>query len=348
MKKFKRSWVFIILAVSFILCSCQKDTTKVISSELLTHVTKTFDENIKMNADIIFPEKIQSEVEILEIELKKMDEQTIINKLYPDAVALDDRDGVYSVGDSFIDIDDGNFYYEDKSKRIYSRFFVKQEELLFPNATNLEELNVDESLDEAKKYLAEIGFGNIELTNYYVLNKQFLEGQYNKAKKEKNWQADVDAGREVFKEDWQEEKGAYIFNFSLIEHDLPIVQGMYVTKDDEYIHGSSITICCNENGVNFVEAVKTYSIIASDGSKKLAGTDVVIKGIEQKFSNLIIEEPITINKMRLAYQVQKIDDRLYLVPVWEVQYFQQNEGIMENGLIYYDVETGKELVLYEQ
>ncbi|KAF5065616.1 hypothetical protein DSECCO2_272060 [anaerobic digester metagenome] len=350
MKKYRM--ILIVLGTALILSSCQKDistdedNSMVVPVEISKHITKNLDKNLKIDADIIVPEKIQSEVEILEIEPENLDAKAIINKLYPNAVALyKDRD-IYEDGGVTINISNGNYHYDNKNKRIYSRFFVKQEELRYPVAENLVKLDVNESLEEAKNYLAEIGYENIKLNGYYVLSKEFLEEEYYENKKEESWQEDVDAGREIVKEDWQDEKGAYIFNFDVIEHDLPISQDMYVTKDNEYIRGSSITICCSEDGVAFVEAVKNYSVKASNGSKKIVGTDIIIKGIEQKFSNLIIEEPIIINEMRLVYQAQKIKEKLYFIPIWEVQYLQQCEGINEKGTIYFDVETGKEIVVY--
>ncbi len=336
----------IALGTVLLLCSCQKDATLVSTLEIPEHITKELEENLNIDTDIIIPEKIQSEVEILEIEPKELDAKDIMSRLYPNAAALYEDLDIYQDEESTINISDANYYYDDDNERIYSRFFTEQQELLFPTASNLEELDVEASLKEAKSYLSSIGLDSIALNKYYVLNKAFLEEQYNKAKKNVGWQKDVDAGREIVKEDWDDEKGAYIFNFEVIENDLPIAQGGYFTKDNEYISGSSIKICCSENGIASVESIKNYSIKASNGSKKLTGMETVIEGIEHKFSNLIIEEPIIINQIRLVYQVQKIKGTLYLIPVWEVQYLQQCEGIMEKGTIYFDVETGKEIVMY--
>lgn len=344
MKKYKR--IITTLSIALLLYGCQKDSTEVSSLEIPGHITKELEENLSIDADIIIPEKIQSEVEILKIESKELDAKDIIDKLYPNAVALYEDEDIYKDGESMINISNGNYYYDNKNERIYSRFFIDQAELLFPTSSNLEELDVEDSLEEAKKYLSSIGLDNIALNKYYVLNKAFLENQYNEIKKEDGWQKDVDAGREVLKEDWEDEKGAYIFNFEVIENGLPISQGMYHTKDDEYIEGSSIKICYSEDGIAFVEAVANYSIKDTNGSKKIVGMESVIAGIEHKFSNLIIQEPITINRIRLVYQAQKIKGTLNLIPVWEVQYSEQCEGIVEKGTIYFDVETGKEIVIY--
>lgn len=344
----KKYGLLLVIGAFILLCGCQKgkNEIEIESVELPRHVMENFDEKIKIDADVIFPENIQKEVDVLEIEPARLQAQEIVDKLYPNAILFNEGKGIYKDGDSYININDGNFFYDDKEQQIYGRFFTNQEELLFPKAKNLEELDMDEALEMAKQYLTVVGLENIELDEYYVLSKQFLEEKYRKAQKDESWQKDVEAGREVFKEDWQEEKGAYVFVFSVIEHNLPIVRGMYITKDNEYIEGSSITICCSEDGVAFVEAIKNYNVKALSGKKKIAGMKVILKSLEQKFSNLIIEEPIIVNKICLAYQTQKIKEKLYLVPVWEVQYFQQNEGDIEKGHIYFDVESGKEIVMY--
>lgn len=344
MKNYRKYGMLFMLSI-FIFCGCQKEESDPISVALTDHITEDLDDNVKIDADIVFPEDVQTEVDVLEIEPAKLDAQKIIDELYPTAVLFDKERGIYKDEDSYININNGNFFYDDKEQRIYSRFFMNQEELLFPKAMNLEGFSVDDALETAKQYITLIGIENIELAEYYVLSKQFLEEQYHKAQKDENWQKDVEEGREVFKEDWQEEKGAYVFVFSIMEHDLPIVRGMYITKDNEYIEGSSITICCSEDGIAFVEAINHYSVKSSSGKKKIAGTNVILQGLEQKFSNLIVEEPIVINEIHLAYQVQKQKEKLYLVPVWEVQYSQQCEGNIEKGTIYFDVENGKEIVM---
>lgn len=346
MGKIEKIGLLVIFGISILLCGCNKNTNEIASFEISKHLTESIDENIMVDAEVIFPENIQSEVDVLEIEPKKLNAQEIVDKLYPDAVLLNEEKGIYKNGDSYINISNGNYFYDDKEQQIYSRFFTNQEELLFPRSTNLETLNMDEALENAKQYLALIGIENIELDEYYVLSKQFLEEKYIKAQEDENWEKDVEAGREVFKENWKDEKGAYIFVFSVIEHDLPIVRGMYVTKDNEYIEGTSNTICCSEDGIAFVEAIKNYNVKSLSGKKKIAGMNVILKGLEQKFSNLIIEEPLIVNEIRLAYQAQKQKDSLYLVPVWEVEYMQQIEGTSEKGTIYFDVENGKEIVMY--
>lgn len=345
MKNYIKYGILLMLSI-FIFCGCQKEDNDQIAVELTNHITKDLDDNVKIDADIIFPEDTQREVDILEIEPAKLDTQKIVNELYPTAVLFDQERGIYKNGDSYINISNGNFFYDDKEQRIYSRFFTNQEELLSPKAVDIEGFDVDETLETAKQYLGVIGFENIELSEYYVLSKQYLEEQYTQAKMNKDWQKDVAEGREVFKDDWQDEKGAYVFVFSIVEHGLPIVQGMYITKDNEYIEGSSITICCSEDGIAFVEATNHYAVKSPSGKKKIAGTDVIIKGLEQKFSNLIVEEPLVINEIHLAYQAQKQNGKLYLVPVWEVQYVQQCEGNIEKGIIYFDVENGREIVTY--
>lgn len=129
-----------------------------------------------------------------------------------------------------------------------------------------------------------ISFENIKLSEYYVLSKQYLEESYTRAKMNEDWQMEVVEGREVFQDDWQDKKGAYVFVFSIVEHSLPIVQGMYITKDKEYIEGSSITICCSEDGITFAEVTNYYAVKSSSGKKKIAGTDVILKDLEQKLA----------------------------------------------------------------
>lgn len=344
MKKYKIT--IITLGIALLLCSCGKDVTKISSSEIPEHITKQLEENLNIDADIIIPKKNQSKVEVLEIESKVLNTKEIINNLYPNAVALYEDDDIYEDGMSTINMSDGNYYYDNKNERIYNRFFTEQKELLFPTTSNLKELKVEDSLEKAKSYLSHIGLNNTELSEYYVLSRSFLESQYNETKKENGWAEDVAAGREVLKEDWENEKGAYIFNFEVIENGLPISRLGYHTKDNEYIGGSSIQVCCSQNGVAFVSVDKNYSVKALSGSKKLVGMERIIEGIEHKFSNLIIQEPITITKIRLIYQPQKIKATLYLVPVWEVGYLEECDGIIEKGAIYFDAETGKEIVVY--
>ena len=343
-KKYKI--ISLTLGTALLLCSCQKNTTEAILSEIPNHITKKLEANLNIDADIIIPEKIQSEIEILEVELTNLDAEDIISTLYPNSEKLYEDLYIYEDGTSIISMSDGNYFYDNKNERIYSRFFMEQEELLFPNTPNIEDLDMEKSLEEATSYLSSIGLNNIELNKYYVLNKTFLESQYNAAKKEANWQEDVDAGREVLKEDWGAEKGAYLFNFEAIENGLPIAQAGYFTKDNEYVAGTSIKICCSENGITYVESNNIYTLKTSDGSKKLTGIETLTEGLEYKFSNLIIQEPIIINKIRLVYQAQKIKNKIYLIPVWEVQYSEQCEGIIEKGTIYFDTETGKEIVIY--
>ena len=344
MKKYKM--ISILLGTTLLLCSCQKEATIINSEEMPKHVAQELEKNLSIDADIIIPEGIQSNVPILEIEPKVFDVKTIISKLYPNAVALYDDEDIYKDEKSTINITNGDYYYNNKNERIYTRFFTEQEELLFPTVSNLEGLDVEISLEKAKDYLSDIGLDNIELNSYYVLSKDFLQEQYNAIKKENNWQDDVNAGREVLKDDWEIERGAYIFNFEVIQNGIPISQGMYHTKDNEYISGSSVKICCNEDGITFVDSVANYSVKNTSGSKKLAGIDTLMKGISHKFSNLIIQEPITLNKIRLVYQAQKVRGTLYLIPVWEVQYLEQCEGTLSKGIIYFEVETGKEIIIY--
>lgn len=342
----KKCRILLVIIGIVILCGCQKEEGKKEFSDFPKHITENLDENIKIDADIIFPENIQKEVDVLEIQPTKLQAQEIVDKLYPDALLVDEENGIYKNGDSYINIKNGNYFYDDKEQKIYGRFFTNQEELLSPKAKDLDELDFDKTVETAKQYLAAIGLKNVELDEYYVLNKQFLEEKYYKAQQDEDWEKDVEAGREVFKDDWQDEKGAYVFVFSVIENQLPIVREMYITRDNEYIEGSSITICCSENGIAFIEAVNNYTVKSVSNKEKITGIDVVLEGLEKKFSNLIIKESIEVNEMRLAYQVQKKKDKLYLIPVWEVQYTQQIEDIIENGYIYFDVENGKEIVMY--
>lgn len=346
MKANKKYRILLVIIGIIILCGCQKNESEIEISDLPKHITENLDENIKIDADIIFPENMQREVEVLKIEPTQLKAQDIVDKLYPSAFLVDAENGIYKNGDSYINIKNGNYFYDDKEQKIYGRFFTNQKELLSPKSKDLDELDFNKTLETAKKYLAAIGLKNVELDEYYVLNKQFLEEKYYQAQKDEDWRKNIEAGREVFKDDWQDEKGAYVFVFSVIENKLPIVRGMYITRDNEYIEGSSITICCSEYGIAFIEAINNYTVKAVSNKEKISGTDVVLEALEKKFSNLIIGEPIVINEMRLAYQAQKEKDNLYLIPVWKVQYFQQIEDNVERGYIYFDVESGKEIVMY--
>lgn len=342
MKKIKR---FILLSgMALSLCSCNKETALVNATQIPNHITKTLSTHLNINADIIIPDEIQSEVEILEIERKKMNAKALINILSPDAVATSIDQGIYKTDETLISISDGNYFYEHKNSTIYSRFFTEQESLRFPNTVNLKELDYKEALEKSTNYLSLIGLNDIELDEYYVLNKTFLENQYNENKKKTNWKKDLTAGLEIKKEDWATEKGAYIFHFSVIENNLPIAQSTYFAQDGSYITGTSIDVCYYEGGIAFVNAVSNYTVKSVSGVKQFANIEHILNAVNQKFTSSEFLNPITIKEIRLVYQAQKIKDTLYFMPVWAVQYSEQcQDGVYEDTL-YFDIETSKEAI----
>lgn len=80
MENYIKYGILLMLSM-FIFCGCQKEENDPISVGLTYHITKDLDDNVQIDADIVFPEDIQREVDVLEIEYAKLDAQKNFDRI---------------------------------------------------------------------------------------------------------------------------------------------------------------------------------------------------------------------------------------------------------------------------
>jgi hypothetical protein len=341
----------------YTLCGCAKQVTtieeNIVTQEVMheekdtgydTLLTMQIDENVTMEAVVVIPDHFVFELDKIEVKRKELNAQEIIAKQCEEELIVNDKGTVYDNDKHYFNIEEGFYTYSNKEEKIYRRLFLSTQEILSPYVEELSFMTQQQAVQEVENYLAKtIGLENINLQRCYISNLEYLKKRYDEIRQSEYWEEDLAAGRETVKEEWEEDEGVYFLEFEMLIDGVPLTTKDFYLRDGNMLPGGLVDAFVTKKGINRIDVSSYYQAEKVVETVAVIGLEEVVGAIQKKFKNLIVMQPISIHQIRLIYGVTIEDEKIYLVPVWEIGY---TEGLGEEamkGQMFFDGVTGDEI-----
>ena len=332
------------------------------SEEIPKTINETLEENLIVDADVIIP--TVADWKIIETKLKIWDNKLVENAFLKDktinekqekdsAINKELKDYYYAMKDgSSLVIGPGNVrFYEKKGMDLPYSFFIRGGTPFLDEdigekfkKESLDNVNKDQSIELVKDKLKNLGVETIGEPSVHAMDMETLNNNTN-------FNATPVKG-EIHR--WEKNEEAYVISFYIQNNSVPITQIGYMTASGFGI-GTRIIAVVGERGLLSFELLYAYEpeSVVEDNSK-IIPLDVVFNTIKEKYKNVLLTDPITINEIRLEYFPIVLDFanlKYKLTPMWVFKANQKTTAedkkgqreINSNFYILIDAVTGKEL-----
>lgn len=206
----------------------------------------------------------------------------------------------------FVYINEGSLYNGD--------CYISDEDLPF--------MTQNQARDKAMSLLEKIGASNMEVESIYVLKNDTLKEQYDLMSQEGDiFSIDKKTGEKIYeKKRFTEEDDCYLIKLREVVNGISLLSNNHGNPDDDsYVAGSSGQIIISNSGIENLDICGHYSVTNEEDIQPIINVDSAVKTIETKYSQVLLDHPISIEKISLE-SVPTIDDKekdIYrLVPSW--------------------------------
>lgn len=175
--------------------------------------------------------------------------------------------------------------------------FASIEEVLADTTAALESLGID--LDE-----------NAEIYSLTVETLQTLADAYNDSQKERGFE-------DFAKTTWSSDDECYYMIFHLEHNGIPISS----TNTAGTLLATSVSVCYNKDGLQFLQIDQPYSVLdVSEESGSIISMEELQEAIQEKYSTVILTDPVTITAIEFCYRpIIQSDNEYLLEPTWQVE-----------------------------
>ena len=280
------------------------------------------DENVNVDADIVFPDELSGEVKKYNVYVQDPDSKKIFEML---GLSSDDKeqimDGVYRFQDKTVQILDGengfvgfypgeaygyNYYdsgYENKCSNIEN----------FGENKNLDFATVDSVKSVVLEKLKQAGVENVVVQHVYALPKEYHNYIYDEAIAEGLMESE-DKPKKIL--------DCYEVDLTTEYEGIPVFEDVFVTGDDKSWNGAGIRMLYCKDGILDMYIPNQYKIKDEDGTVNVLGLDEIMDKLKTKMENIILTDLYNVRNIRICYlpQVVNIESgEFQLIPVWEIE-----------------------------
>ncbi len=176
-----------------------------------------------------------------------------------------------------------------------------------------------------------------EVSEFYIFDSESEKIREKKISEEEGYQLDIKTGETNSEKILDGKEGGYYFEFIQTVDQIPLYQ-FDREKNGITIPGFRVSCIYTQEGIEYLEASKVYEIVKAEEDISILNVDAVINLLCEKLDNIIITGKLDVTEMELIYVPT---EEAVLMPVWKIVIQDAEEEV----LVYFDAETGKELLL---
>lgn len=190
----------------------------------------------------------------------------------------------------------------------------------YPRFTDLKFESYQAAINKANDLLKELGMDNEQLTVIYSLDYKTMQEQQKILDEHGRFQNPRTGKKDPLKTDWSEKDDCYMMVFSTTIDGFPISTYSHGSVDDDsFVGGSDLEMYWSNYGVESLNIQYNYSVIKKENKVNIISLDSAIKKIENKYDQIILNNPVTVTKIALMYLpivANKKTNKFTLVPTW--------------------------------
>lgn len=176
----------------------------------------------------------------------------------------------------------------------YLHHYTYPEAYVKTPAEEFSDFRVEDAEAIAEKWISALGFRDLELVFVFPMSVESL----------KNWK--FDGQPEV-----TEENEGYCFRYDFTYYDVTCIPRMRNSKaHDDFIRGSELEIVITRSGIQYFSTAAgdtTYNVISKkEYDENLATIEEAIAILKERYNQLIISEPIEINRICFYYVLEPV------------------------------------------
>lgn len=323
----------------------QDENTQDNSTQVLNTISQQLNENLTADAKIDLPESFNGEVKIINTVLKKLDTDKVLATLMPDEEVEQPAEGVYLSDDKNLNI--GNSLNFSTQNSLYYTSVYSPEKCA-ENA-ELPFMKIDKAYQEVVNTLKEIGFENITLNHVYTMDVNLMKQEDKIKSEDENFDEDLKNGRALYKGEWSEDDGCYVFELKQSYNDMAILDNAYVTADDTCVFGGKVRVFYTKNGVEAINIDAIYDKVDEEDATEAIDPNKALDLLKRKYDTIIMTDKMVVSNMKITYipvLSDKDGGKFQLVPAWDLTIIpQEKENASEEYHVYFNAITGEEFLI---
>lgn len=299
-----------------------------------SEVNKNISDELEVNAKVNIPENFSGFLKQYQITQKNFDEQLVLEALEINETEMENpTQGTFfnekmnlSIGECLAFATKKGMDYR---KLAIPEFCTKEKELSFAS--------IEQATEQVFDFLqSALQISSLEVNGFYTFDSESEKVREKKISEEEGYQVDIKTGKTNSEKILDGKEGGYYFEFVQIIDDIPLYQ-FDREKDGIIIPGFRVNCIYTQEGIEYLEASKPYEIVKAEKDIPILNVNAVIDLLCKKLDNVIITGKLEVTGMELIYVPT---EETVLMPVWKID-IQDGE---EEFLVYFDAETGKELL----
>ena len=327
-------------------------------------------DNVVLEKDINSIQVENKDFEIVPVKLKKFDFDKFSSTLFNNATPTVNNEynfTTYTYEDKTLIIYEGSIKYQTSLSN-YINEIVVTDDVSSKNIDNftqdsLEFMTKDQAIDKAVEFLDKLDISYLKEPKVYALDVNTLINEqdlYQKEIEQDDWLQEMqERGKIKLKDEWNSSDECYYLSFDACLENTKIYSNSYtIQQSDGFpVDGSKIEIMISEDGIIYCNIGDIYEKSNSETKQaKIISLDEMLSAVSEKYSKIILENPLLIKDVSLQYCVvpTKIDrDRsgaiinqeFEMVPAWILNAKEvvnaRNEIMESNVNIIINAQTGE-------
>lgn len=376
----KNAYVVLLVATCLILNGCSENlyesendkSTTDNQSEASYNLTesKKINDNIVLEKDINSVQMPDKQLDIIPVKLKDFDFNEFGSMLFdnvkPD-IEHEDTFTVYKYGDKQLYIYNGNIEYETNLSNYINEIVVtdnvSSNNIDAFTKKSLEFMTREQAIDKATDFLNKLNISYMKEPKVYALDMDTLQKEQNLYKKQiekDDWLQEMqEKGKINLKSKWEKSDECYYLIFDASLENTKVYSDSYIIQESDGLNvdGSKIEIMISKDGIVYCNIGMIYEKSGSQiKQSKIISLDEMLNILSEKYSQIILESPITIKDISFEYCVvpTKIDrsssgaiinQEFEMVPSWILNTVQtanaRGETMTLNKNIIINAQTGE-------
>lgn len=304
-------------------------------SSFPSEVHKNVSDELEVDAKVKIPENFSGILKQYNITRKNFDEQLVLEALKIDKTEMENpTQGTFfnekmnlSIGEYLAFATKKGMDYRGLA---IPEYCLRKEELSFAS--------IEQATDQIFEFLqSALQISSLKVSEFYIFDSESEKIREKKISEEEGYQLDIKTGETNSEKILDGKEGGYYFEFIQTVDQIPLYQ-FDREKNGITIPGFRVSCIYTQEGIEYLEASKVYEIVKAEEDISILNVDAVINLLCEKLDNIIITGKLDVTEMELIYVPT---EEAVLMPVWKIVIQDAEEEV----LVYFDAETGKELLL---
>ncbi len=192
--------------------------------------------------------------------------------------------------------------------------FTEKKDFSFQNAKEAEQT--------VRNTLSTLGLPELVLLDTLYFDHKTMEQAVNLVATDERYApvgSKVENNGYKIKDSWSEADDAYLFNFGISVHGIPMSY-LNESRNTAMYSGSEIIVWYTHDGIISITIKTPWTVGEKVGnSEQIISEEKALEIAQEKYENILIYQNLSVEEARLTYQYVQDQERWLLYPIWEVK-----------------------------